>query len=348
MQPQDPLSNNQPTPPTPSANPGGSPTFQIPRPDANAAPAPAPVTPQIAKPPVYDPARNSGANLPPQPEMHKPPIFMQDDSDIPMPFTKSGTASSEPVDPFAPKQQATRPPVQSQIPRPAPVQQPILPTNLPPARPRRQSSMVKYIVAGLVILVFAGLLVWAVGSITSNNEPEKEVVEKPQYKEFISEELGFATAYPEAWTHEQGRRNGLDLVRFSHPKIRDNNTATAEVGIIRLTTQQLKNIKDKDQFFETYTKTIADGFNSYSETDASELTIDGLPAKKVVADIVQNGENDKAIFYLVYAEEDGFIIITSADKTEYDNLKTSMAVFVDRFESKLASTDTAAEEESAE
>lgn len=260
-----------------------------------------------------------------------------------MPFTKSGTASSVQTDPFASSpRQPQRPTVQSQIPRPAPVQQPVLPTTLP-SKPRRQSSFVKYIVAGLVILLVAGLLVWGVSSLAGNNAPEKTAVTKPQYKEFVSESLGFTTEYPDGWTHEEGRKNGIDLVRFAHPKIRDNNTATAEVAILRLTSKQLGDIKDKEQFFETYTKTIADGFSSYSEISASEMTIDDLPAKKVEADIVQNGENDRAVFYLIYAEEDnGFIIVSSADKSQYSDLKSSLEVFVDRFENQIT-TDTTTE-----
>jgi|GEM_PF-6681097 len=340
MQPQNPSANNDPN--SQPSQGGGSPTFQIPRSDGAQMP---PATPSVPQPSTYTPS-SPNPNLPPQPDIHQAPIFMQEDaSEIPLPFTKSGTASSAPTDPFAPSSQVTqRPPVQTQIPRPAPVQQPILPTTLP-SKPRRQSSFAKYLAAGVVILLIAGLLVWGVSSLVGNKEPEKPAVTKPEYKEFVSETLGFATAYPDGWTHEEGRKNGLDLVRFAHPKIRENNTATAEVAVLRLTSKQLGEIDSKTQFFDTYTKTIADGFSSYSENSATEMTIDELPAKKVEADIVQNGENDRAVFYLIYADKDAFIIVTSADKSQYADLKSNLEVFVDRFENRIT-TETI--EETAE
>jgi len=350
MQPNDPQGNPK------LNNPDSqSPTFQIPKADS---PAPTQVS-QVPQPPVYAPQPAQPVvpnNLPPQPDRHQPPIFMQEEGikpDIPLPYTKSGTASSvpggNPMEAPLPQQQPRQVQPQSrQIPRPAPVQPPILPTAAP-SRPRKASPL-KYLIIGLGALLVAGLLIWLVVSIVSNDQPDSQpdTVEQPTYNDFTSEELGFTTAYPKGWTREEGRQNGLDLIRFSHPTIRDNNTSLAETVVLRLTSKQMKSVENKDQFFSTYGKAISSAFDSYSEVNAQELTIDKMQAKKIEADITQSGENDRAVFHFIYAKENGFIVISSADKAEYEKQKPNLDVFIDRFKSNLQTSESESESKSTE
>ncbi len=327
----DPVPAQSPTPP-PTIN--TVPSFDSPLPTPQLPQQP-PIAPQIT------PTQNTSSS--PQetthmPDMHEPPIFMREDS-------PSEGATSTPIPPLGtpPAYSVGGPPPQ-QNPAIQPLQRPVQSaSNISQVSiPRRkQGSKFKLIIFVVLGLLITGLLMWAVIAVISsrssdNDQTSQSTTKQAKDTEYVSEQLGFATRYADGWKQEQTKEDGLDVVTFSHPKIRDNDTAVAEVAVIRLTSAQLKDIPDKETFYSTYQKAITDGFDNYSELDSQELTIDDLPAKRVEADIAQKGEQDQAIFHFIYAGKDGFIIVGYVDKAQFKDLEDELNLVVEKFDNRVA------------
>ncbi len=356
-------------------------TFQIPKTDPNPAPQIAPVetpppAPNIQTPPIISsepvpqipdpvfppvtqvpstsPYNGSGTSTP-MPDVHEPPIFMYEDSPAPTatPAVISPVAPSvPPIPPLAsppsyslggePPQNQGIQPMQRPVQSAANLSQVTIPR-------RRKNSNLKYIVFGIIGFLIAGLLVWAVVAIISSvgsnsNKTSEQTIKKPENNKYENKLIGFATEYPKDWSAEQTKEDGLDVITFSHPKVRKNGTPTAEVAVIRLTSEQLKDIPDKKEFYSLYQKALIEGFDNYSERDSQELTVDGIPAKRIDADISKKGEQNQAVFHLIYAGQDGFVVVAYADKAQFKDLEDELELIIDKFDSKVKEIEPAKKE----
>ena len=202
---------------------------------------------------------------------------------------------------------------------------------------RKKRSRFRLIILLLIGLAIAGLLVWGVatlfgGQSNSGDSTTKTEDSSSTTRDFESVLLGFSTKIPKDWEDAQRQEDGFDVVEFTHPDARSNGTPLASALIIRL---RDLNAEDKADFFKTYEAALSGGFDTFSETASEEVKVDDLPAKKIEADVEQDGVSDKAIFYLVYAGSDGFSISQTADTGRFSDLESDLSTMISNFKNEL-------------
>ena len=259
----------QPPAPQPASTPAPEPNIPL---IEDETPPAADQVPVVQPPPVFDAA-------PPAPEPAPAPVSPQDT--IPQPEFMSQPLQ-QPV--------STAPSMQQQMAQQRPVK-------------KRRSKLRLFVWLLVSLLITSALVAGVLWFVNRNNNAAEVVpdtpVEEVTVREYTSATLEFKTQIPSDWTDVESQEDGLDLVEFSHPTVRDNGTALASVAVIRL--RNLDPSQTAASFYETYQSALAAGFDEFSETSNQELEIDNLPAKKVEADVTLDGVTDKAIFYLIFA-----------------------------------------------
>ena len=250
------------------------------------------------------------------------PIFMQD--------------NSPPQSPSTPPQQApqpiTSPPVQQvpqQEPQSAPnVQRPVnnqfagqnqnLPTNPNPnmqqpimsptpvamgaraPRSKNKRSTIKILLLVVLFLAVSGLLSWGavklVGFFNKSDDQETTKVVKD-----LSSEA--------------------------------NGVSPPSSVFIRL--KKLPADQTSEEFFNKYQSEFSKGFDEFTLINSRLITVDGLEAKSVEAEIIQSGQKQKAFFYLIFDGENGFTVTQAATVEQLIDVSDDFKMMIDNFDSTI-------------
>jgi len=324
-----------------SGNSPAAPSVPKPAPQPQAFPAQAPPQPTSVSPSMQSASvSGSNNNRPLQPPRHDRPIYMND---------PSGSASSlnQPraqASPGMPQPPSGLPSVPQPPSRPIsgqPLQKPIpAPVGAPSSTPkkRKSSSMLRYVIFAVIAAAVVFGLVWVFISVFSGdadeqaaNNGEKEL----STNAYQSDSMKFTTKFPSDWLQDESSDDDFETVKFSSPDVRSNGTAVAETAVLRIPDESLEDNKNEETFYKTYEDAVKSAFESYTETDSEIVTVDDYSTKRIEANVNTDGESDKAVFYFVFAEDSGYVIISYADQEVYDEYKPKLDVFISEFDSQL-------------
>jgi len=136
---------------------------------------------------------------------------------------------------------------------------------------------------------------------------------------------GFTIKYPSDWGKPQEQQNG-NVVLFLTP----TNTAAENLNV------QVANLSTNDTL-ATVTKDIksaAQSNDNFTQIEATNTTLSGLPAYKIVYTATVNGDQLKALQTWTVKDGKVYVITYKAAPTNYDAYASSAQQMIDSFHIK--------------
>ncbi|MBP7017921.1 hypothetical protein KBB17_00265 [Candidatus Saccharibacteria bacterium] len=217
-------------------------------------------------------------------------------------------------------------------------QQPVMNPVAAPmvARPaKKKRSKIKMFFLIILFLAVSGLLAWGAVKLVGvfNKDEAKQTAKVETSKAYTSNKLEFKTKIPTGWDESTRLDGGLDVVEFKDLSSEANGVTAPSAVFIRL--KNMPADQTSEEFFNKYQAGISKGFDKFTLINSQLITIDGLSAKSIEAEIEQSGQKQKTFFYLIFDGTNGFTITQSATIEQLIDVSDDFKTMIDSFDSTI-------------
>ncbi|MFZ0011497.1 MAG: PsbP-related protein [Halobacteriota archaeon] len=171
------------------------------------------------------------------------------------------------------------------------------------------------IAAAMIVSVLAAGCTFNVGNTTPSASPTNT----------YNSSKGFTVKYPTDWSKPQEQQNG-NLVLFLTP----TNNAAENLNV------QVANLS-ANETLATVTKDItsaAQSNDNFTQIEATNTTLAGLPAYKIVYTATVNGDQLKALQTWTVKDSKVYVITYKAAPNNYDTYASTAQQMIDSFQIK--------------